>query len=194
MDYEKKYKKALERAKKGECLENIFPELKESEDDKIRKGLIQHLQELRKSHVNLMTKDTYDSWIAWLEKQGKTKPVDEVAPKFKVGDWVIRSAEGFKHNTYLVTEVKDYYICKDLKGRRVTFTFNDVHKNFKLWTIQDAKDGDVLKEDSCVFIIEKMKSEGTGIVYCCLFDDDVFDLIGSTLVFDVVSTQPATKE
>ena len=64
--------------------------------------------------------------------------------KFNVGDWIIRNAEGFKHNTYLVKEVKDYYVCEELKGRRVTFTFNDVHNNFKLWDISDAKCGDVL--------------------------------------------------
>lgn len=83
---DKKYNEALERAKviikdyknrnledfyihMKENLERIFPELAESEDEKIRKGLIKHLQELRKSQVNLMTKDTYDLWIAWLEKQ-----------------------------------------------------------------------------------------------------------------------------
>ena len=53
MDYEKEYKAALERcrefyAKLGnkqlkEEVENIFPELKESEDEKIRKELIQRI-------------------------------------------------------------------------------------------------------------------------------------------------------
>ena len=85
--------------------------------------------------------------IAWLEKQGEQNPADNGKPKFYEGEWVIRSAKNFKHNTYLVKEVKDYYVCEDLKGRRVTFTFNDVHKNFKLWDISDAKDGDVLFQD-----------------------------------------------
>ena len=51
MDYEKKYKEALERAKiwkyksslsKDEqaILDAIFPELKESEDEKIKKDLV----------------------------------------------------------------------------------------------------------------------------------------------------------
>ena len=63
-----------------------------------------------------------------------------------------------------------------------------------LWTINDARDGDVLAEDSCIFIIEKMNPNGTAIVHCCLFDDGEFDLTGSTLGFDVNSTHPATKE
>ena len=91
-----------------------------------------------------------------IEKQGEQKPAAEVKPKFKAGDWIIRSAEGFKHNTYLVTEVKDYYGCEDLNGRRVTFTFNDVHKNFKLWDISDAKDGDVLVDNYAIIIFRKI--------------------------------------
>lgn len=80
----------------------------------------------------------------WLEKQGEQKPTDKIKSKFNVGNWIIRNAEGFKHNIYLVTEVKDYYVCEDMKGRLVTFTFDDVHKNFKLWDISAAKGGDVI--------------------------------------------------
>ena len=66
--YEKKYKEALEKAKKLhkdaitlqleqdiKDYEYIFPELAESEDERIRKELLEH------------------SWIAWLEKQGQVK-------------------------------------------------------------------------------------------------------------------------
>ena len=48
MDYEKKYKEALERAKSFELPEyknimvSIFPELRESEEERIRKALIQN--------------------------------------------------------------------------------------------------------------------------------------------------------
>ena len=88
-----------------------------------------------------------------LEKQGEQKPTDKVEPKFKVGDWIIRCAEGFKHNTYRVIEVNDYYVCEALDGRQVTFTFNDVHQNFRLWNISDAKDGDVLvASDDSIFL------------------------------------------
>ena len=181
MDYEKAYKDALERARKlyrGAVIlqleqdikdyEEIFPELADSEDEKIRKKLICFVENWKNRDYNssfddfpifTSNSDECDRILAWLEKQGekpqgksaleaiKKEKVDnanKVESKFKVGDWIVRSAEGFKHNTYLITEVKDYYVCEDLKGRRVTFTFNDVHKNFKLWDISDAKDGDVL--------------------------------------------------
>lgn len=245
-------------------IEQIFPELKESEDEKIRKELLTFFKEsIHGGHI--LTNKEYDSWIAWLEKQGipaklseeeqnrfakgvltgcalsfidyldahkyegkmcvsngecedienafhnamwdrlhryyckyiekqgeqkpygqrqectdcqfnyageckgfcamkrgEQKPINKAEPKFKVGDWVIRSAEDFKHDTYLVTDVKDYYVCEELDGRRVTFTFNDVHKNFKLWTIQDAKEGDVLYMDNglstCTFIYKSINN------------------------------------
>jgi hypothetical protein len=78
MDYEKKYKEALERAKEywdspRTCLDidklvEIFPELKESEDEKVRKEIIDYISRLTASPDNI---DKYNTWIAWLEKQDK---------------------------------------------------------------------------------------------------------------------------
>ena len=73
MEYEKKFKEALERAKvahKDEdrhlkaTLERIFPELKESEDEKMRKSIIYALR-----NGGFYSKDKTDEAIAWLEKQ-----------------------------------------------------------------------------------------------------------------------------
>ena len=79
---ENKYNEALKRAAiiyKGEdkslkeSLEQIFPELKESEDEKIRKWII---NEIKVKHHNLDEDnvDFVDKAIAWLEKQGEQKP------------------------------------------------------------------------------------------------------------------------
>lgn len=118
--------------------------------------------------------DEYNKMVSDLiMSDGKDKP------KFKVGDWIIRSAEGFKHNTYLITEVKDYYVCEELKGRRVTFTFNDVHRNFKLWDISDAKPGDVLTyNNGAVEIILLFKEWKNGYIgaahtYAHVFNDNI---------------------
>ena len=75
-------------------LERIFPELKESEDERIRKGLLYVIEH----HPTLPTKEA-EEYIAWLEKQGEQKPFDyenaniqqkdfapKIEPKFKVGD------------------------------------------------------------------------------------------------------------
>ena len=75
MDYKELYEQALERAKnlyagvhKGckEVIDNIFPELRESEDEKIRKELIQAIDEGRVFDID---KEVADRWIAYLEKQ-----------------------------------------------------------------------------------------------------------------------------
>ena len=84
MDYKKKYETALERAKViyqgsykpdtaatiAEILQNVFPELIESEDERIRKAILEHIQLCTESIPDR------DKFIAWLEKQGEQKPVD----------------------------------------------------------------------------------------------------------------------
>ena len=78
MDYEKKYKKALERAKKlietcdSTAIVDIFPELKESEDEKI-KHEIEVI--LANTDLSCFALDyTFADMISWLEKQGEQKP------------------------------------------------------------------------------------------------------------------------
>lgn len=80
MDYEKKYKDALEKARKlctypttnfQSDLEDIFPELKESDDEKIRKALIETLKyDAAEKCLNSFGINKFAA-IAWLEKQGK---------------------------------------------------------------------------------------------------------------------------
>jgi len=84
MDYEKKYKEALERAKMILCnlgegsgnirdIESIFPELTESEDEIHKKWILEYLYDgLRKADEQF--KDHFRSAIAWLEKQKEQKP------------------------------------------------------------------------------------------------------------------------
>lgn len=85
--YEKKYKEALEIANvahKDEdrhlkaTLERIFPELAESEDEKVRKELIKHLKEGAEGYEPAGGSSDYQRWLAWVEKQGennKWKPI-----------------------------------------------------------------------------------------------------------------------
>lgn len=81
MNYEKAYKEALERAKiwqehlyevgdkdYADELNYIFPELKESEDEKIRKTLIEYFNAYPKDYFGGLKKSYI---VAWLEKQGE---------------------------------------------------------------------------------------------------------------------------
>ena len=213
----KAYDEAIERAndilkgynpKEGSkaTINYIFPQLKEkeSEDERIRKFLIKWIQD---NYYHGTTEIPTKTLIAWLEKQGEQKHIndtdeaivkavkdtsilDMVEPKFHEGDWVVDS-QGLTHQIERVVEnVTTHTFGYDIVGGGY---FNNDNESVHLWTIQDAKDGDVLREDSCTFIIERMNPDGTAIVYCCLFDDGDFDL-GSTLSFDIDSTKPATKE
>ena len=76
MDYENKYKNALEKAKAFELPEyknimaSIFPELVESDDEMIEKKIINFIKQ--KGHVPYrLTDNECDEMLAWLEKQGE---------------------------------------------------------------------------------------------------------------------------
>ena len=88
MDYEQRYNEAIEKIKNGlqplsdgtkisgvtrAFLEEVFPELKEGEDERIRKAILKMLHETPNNLVwvdyGLRKKDA----ISWLEKQGEQK-------------------------------------------------------------------------------------------------------------------------
>ena len=85
--YEKLYKEALERARvwkeksgmpknKQGILDDIFPELKESEDERILE-IIKHCIESRYLHTSTIKGISQKQCFAWLEKQGEQKSVDK---------------------------------------------------------------------------------------------------------------------
>ena len=75
--YEKKYKEIVGQLKKAylyaqtdstkAVLEEIFPELKESEDERIRKEIARFIL------IEVEDEIVGNKWIAWLEKQGEKK-------------------------------------------------------------------------------------------------------------------------
>ena len=74
MSYEEKYKEALKRAdslteKYGgrEFAEYVFPELAESEDERIRKWLVDYFKEVGRSWIH--REISPEQVLAWLEKQ-----------------------------------------------------------------------------------------------------------------------------
>lgn len=82
MDYEEKYKAALGwmqslygglHGATKEDADKYFPELKESEDEKMRKSIIYALQ-----NGGFYSSDKTDEAIAWLEKQGHMLDTDKV--------------------------------------------------------------------------------------------------------------------
>lgn len=137
-EYKKKYEAALSRAKEfmsnrgikpdedafkyaKELSETIFPELRESEDERIRKWIISDLKDSIDSCAYCeRTKPQALEAISWLEKQGEQKPeIEYIYPKFRIGDVI----EPIKPNGYyppvrvlsIEKKTKSYYCESDDK-------------------------------------------------------------------------------
>lgn len=83
----KAYDKAIERAKKfygNEIIEVIFPELKESEDEKIKNAILNHLKKMLGNSQDDVCGVRVEDAIDWLEKQrDKDKLIQELG-EYKV--------------------------------------------------------------------------------------------------------------
>lgn len=87
MNFEELYNKALEKAKEflknpsvKPYLEQIFPQLRESEDERIRKEIINYLKTVNEVEPDC-DHSVIDGWLAYLEKQKEQKPL---SPEDKV--------------------------------------------------------------------------------------------------------------
>ena len=87
--------------------------------------------------------------LFWLEKQREQKPTDKVEPKFHEGDWII-----FNGLRLLIKEVvHGYYRTISVGGIPNSYDW-DIDNIARLWTIDDARDGDVIFYDdgwTCIF-------------------------------------------
>ena len=137
-----------------ESYEYIFHELKEkeSEDDMIRQSLIKSFTNQHDSNFPNVDGFTRAQILSWLEKQGEQKPADKVESELKIE----------KDKWYVcIRDLDDNYGTRAFsKGRTYHSTKNEtlipdnsnipseikyyVNEYFRPWTIQDAKDGDVL--------------------------------------------------
>lgn len=214
-------------------LERIFPEFCESEDEKIRKEIIDfidtktidsderrnkwfsylkkqsepininpsefdlRLNKLLKQFETLSKEELISSLNFYLnvvqnngtyksdEKQGEQKSADKIEPKFKVGDWVMLD------RPVLITKVEDMPYNTHQYWTSDGTWFGDATKA-KLWTIQDAKDGDVLIDslgNVCIY-----QEPSTKLMYHshCYGNHKYFIYMGGS--HEIVGSYPATKD
>ena len=135
MGYEKMYKEALERARKGMPIDEVFPELRESEDERIRKWILNYI------HHGAFNEEEHPmalKAIEWFEKQKEQKPeIKYVYPIFKVGDTIKPKAYNESHR---INEIKDDNYVLD-KG----FAFPIVDQD--VWEIVEQKPAGWSEED-----------------------------------------------
>lgn len=232
-------------------LERIFPELGETEDERLRKDIIRVL----KGEISFTSEKENEKYIAWLEKQGepkytkkdvddaylkgisdakneiekqyeanyqirkdiatfifnyrgdlkdrakwmdylgikisfvkeKQKPAKKIEPKFHEGDFIV--------NDYCMGKVievtNDAYLLDT--GQGIPFSYE--HKAH-LWTIQDAKDGDVLIcEEGYPFIYASNHIYSKYLTaYCGITNDGVFKNSDKTELWTNDNVAPATIE
>lgn len=156
MDYEKKYKEALERIKDNEPDENgiihirpfeIFPELKEikkSEDEGICRKLIAFLKQCKAVYGDGFKQFglDIDDALAWLEKQGKQKLLNKCM---------------YSNDNYTDEERK--VLCdgcdEDCKLKQKPVEWSDEDENRLNHIIQFLEDKDRWKDAERAFPIEE---------------------------------------
>ena len=123
------------------------------------------------SEAPLLMQSDKEKMITWVENQSGQKvnsliirelstngcdeqrSAEKVEPKFKVGDWCIDNEDG---TIFQIVKVLDNtYIYKTNEGKEYSCTHYSLENDAHLWTIQDAKDGDVLiskdKDDILIY-------------------------------------------
>ena len=116
-----------------------------------------------------------------LEKQGKQKPQrmisaeakeamydkpsDKVEPKFKVGDWVVYYRNDSSREVLQVYDIRDgrYYFTDNV---HFSWSVKECDEKSHLWTIQDAKPGDVLACENGWTCIFKCLNDNLFSSYC----------------------------
>lgn len=160
MNYEQKYKEALEKARQfsehplqedsSSIVEYIFPELKESEDEKIRKTLIRFFKDSYPDETEMYDGTvTVGKALAWLEKQGKQK--ETICDKCK--------KEQPSHSCQDITALGRCALEKQGEQKPINDTDEEIVKAVKDTSILDMveskfkpkfKIGDVVKMDYCL--------------------------------------------
>lgn len=186
------------------------PELAESEDERIKREIIDFLA---LPHPQFVGKRDHEKRIAWLERQrdydrlieemkkrkellSKEKKkatsandklslggriamlqellafnicntTDKAEPKFKVGDWITDS----DINTFQITKIDNWWYYADDDDKAC---FDVIHDYYHLWTLQDAKEGDILAFDDNTIVIFKDLYNATSFHSYCYIEDGLF--------------------
>lgn len=148
--------------------------------------------------------------LTWLEKQGEQKPadkveptdynsidphfgkpIDKVEPKFHEGDWIV-----FNGLILFIKEVvQGYYRTISVDGIPNSYDW-DIDNVARLWTIQDAENGDVLvSQYGKPFIYNGNHDSSTVGSYCGITVESRFDVATEKCRWtENVNIQPATQE
>lgn len=171
------------------ALETLIPELKKSEDERMKELII--------ATINLYYGEPLEEeakqMIAWLEKKSnnidpikkftrdygnwdynekQVNSANKVKLKFKPGDWIVNNSS--KTAFLMKNFAGGYYSFEDTKGSIFSPCLPPLEDENHIWTIEDAKDGDILVCKDKPFIYNgKFNSFSIG-GYCGIHIDGSF--------------------
>ena len=128
-----------------------------------------------------------------VDNQNCVQSADKIEPKFKVGDWVTNG-----DYTWKIVEVKPLdYILQSQDCIIVDDTISYVDNHFHLWTIADAKDGDVLSNGKMIVIFKHFEEPSYRqhiVAYIGLDTNGDIQITDDTWNLGIDKAKPATKE
>lgn len=184
---------------------------------------MQYIEKLAKVYEFNIPNGSYDMYafakdlLDWLERQDEQKPqgksaleaikegkvdnANKVEPEFKVGDWIMF----YGGNPFKILKIEAdingvlEYLLLDQNGHDFYFSKAHVDKNVRLWTIQDAKDGDVLVHSSFMFDDFIFIYNNTSILQAyCYYSNErnrfIIEDRGHHCPWNMQEVTPATKE
>ena len=156
-----------------------------TKDEDIREAII----ELVRGSSYILNPMKQKAMIGWLKKQNA--PASDIPKtKFKAGDWAMTD---YGNVVYIESISETKYLLQCIDGHHEKMSFEYVDTCWRPWTVQDAKDGDVLATKDAVFIFKHMEKAGLSLCnsYCEVIGDSK---LGLGFDFSVDSVHPATKE
>lgn len=97
--------------------------------------------------------------------KNEQKSADKIEQKFKVGDWIISSVLGTAH--IIGTNDSNEFQLEYIDGKQKFSSINYVNYAYDKWTIEDAKDGDVLAAHECYVVFKEI--DGLNIKCYCTY-------------------------
>lgn len=117
------------------------------------------------------------------------KPADKIEPKFHKGEWIVHHGT---ENIYQVVAVIDNQYQLKYGDNYTVQKCADVDRCTRLWTIQNARDGDVLAAHECLVLFKEI--DGLNIRCYCTYHYLNHQAFYVDTLQNKTAFHPATKE
>ena len=121
------------------------------------------------------------------------KPSDKIEPKFNVGDWVVYYRNDSSREVLQVYDIRDsrYYFTDNV---HFSWSVKECDEKSHLWSISDARAGDVLVYKDEIFLFNCMNNNSV-LFHCCYDDNELItDSLYAFIDKELSDVHPATKE